>query len=96
MVFEPWFQGRIPTTWRRAAVLHTRGAFAACDSISFFVTPSGDFAQVSRALAQFRRTLPARDSLSPDYDPSSVHCHQNTFDFGGTAKAPDPAASPKA
>ncbi len=74
MVFEPWFQGGLPRDWRRVAVLRTRGAFAACDRVTFFVTPTGNLDQVNAALLKLKPTLPARDSLDIGPDASPARC----------------------
>jgi hypothetical protein len=82
MIFEPWFDDAIPKEWRKVALLHSDGAIASCDGVSFFLTPSGDYAEVETALTRFKPTLPAGDRLDINGDFTPVTCKRNTATFG--------------
>lgn len=55
----------VPKAWRLAGVLKDTGTrvIAPHDSISFYVTPDGDFAKIQSELRQFAETLPPSTEL---------------------------------
>jgi hypothetical protein len=74
MLYEAWFHGGTPSTWRKVAVLHSvHNIVASLDSVTFFVPPSTDARDVIAALKRFNDTLPdgtqiflpAEDSITP-------------------------------
>jgi hypothetical protein len=71
MIYEPWYAGRMPRSWRKVAVLHTPQLTALMPDVSFFVTPDGDRAAVLDALKKLNAVLPPQDSLEfTDYPTS--------------------------
>ena len=63
MVYDSWFPQGLPSSWTKAAVLHTMPVAAAAGDVSFYRTTSGDADEIMRALRGFAPTLPPRTSL---------------------------------
>lgn len=65
IIYESWFFNR-PRSWRRIAVLHTLRLNPIDADVSFFVTPDADLNRVTKALAEFKASLPPRVTLELD------------------------------
>lgn len=64
MIYDRWFCGSLPGTWRRVAVLHTTQVVSASTDVSFYATDPADTAGLTRALKRFSPTLPRGSSLT--------------------------------
>jgi len=59
MIYEPWFDGIVPKSWLRVAVLESEPVSAAYGRVSFYATRPSVCAELSGALDRFAPTLPA-------------------------------------
>jgi hypothetical protein len=65
MIYDEWFPGQIPASWRKIAVLKAaRRITAAFDTVSFYATSADAAPAALAALRDFGRTLPAGTSLT--------------------------------
>lgn len=64
MIYESWFEGGLPGSWRRIAVLETQAVTASNGRVSFFATSDAAAPRLREALARFAPTLPARARLT--------------------------------
>jgi len=64
MIYDDWFKGKIPTTWRRTAVLNTSRVTAASGQVTFYVTQQVERQEIVGLLNQFAATLPPGTSLN--------------------------------
>ncbi len=69
MIYDFWFDGRIPADWRRIARLRLLGKRITPGSatVSFYLTGPGSGEQILEQLRRFRATLPAGAAL--DFEP---------------------------
>lgn len=65
LIYDSWFEGRLPTAWRRLARLHLRGKriTPASSTVSFYATRPEAVGEILEALRRFRDTLPADAEL---------------------------------
>ncbi len=70
MIYDSWFAGRVPATWRRLARLQLRGKRITPSSatVSFYLTRHGSAGDVLDRLRRFRATLPADTALEIDVE----------------------------
>ena len=61
MIYEDWFEGRIPAAWRKLATLRLAGPriSAARDAVAFFATREDAVAPLTACLDRFKDTLPS-------------------------------------
>jgi hypothetical protein len=64
IVYESWFQGLLPSSWTKVAVLETKAVTAESGQVSFFATDPRYVSQIRLALLKLKDTLPARSSLT--------------------------------
>ncbi len=65
MIFDSWFAGRIPPTWRLVArlQLHGKRITPGSSTVSFYLTRPGPAGEILEHLHRFRATLPADTAL---------------------------------
>lgn len=69
MIYDNWYIGIVPPTWKKVAVLRTTrtnassGDGAFFKTVAFYMTPSADAEEVWKALDAFKSALPSRDGL---------------------------------
>ncbi|WP_420024613.1 hypothetical protein ACN9JG_21425 (plasmid) [Cereibacter azotoformans] len=63
MIYDRWFEGRVPPSWCRMAVLRTSLVTAGSDEVSFYLIDPAEAPAMAGALARFAPTLPAGASL---------------------------------
>ncbi|HEX9669076.1 MAG TPA: hypothetical protein VGC93_06280, partial [Thermoanaerobaculia bacterium] len=61
MIYEDWFEGRIPAAWRKLATLRLTGPriSASRDAVAFFATREDAVAPLGACLDRFKDTLPS-------------------------------------
>jgi hypothetical protein len=61
MIYEDWFEGRIPAAWRKLATLRLAGPriSASRDAVAFFATREDAVAPLGACLDRFKGTLPS-------------------------------------
>ncbi|OOV09085.1 hypothetical protein RF819_11605 [Rhodoferax fermentans] len=64
MIYDDWFKDKIPTAWRRVAVLNTSRVTAASGQVTFYVTQALNHQEAVALLRQFSSTLPVGTSLN--------------------------------
>ncbi len=71
MIYDSWFDGRVPASWRRIARLELRGKRITPGSatVSFYLTRPGPAGEIVQHLRRFRATLPADVALEIESPP---------------------------
>jgi hypothetical protein len=58
MIYDEWFDGIIPNSWQKIAILNTSKVTAASENVSFYITPNSSRQEVIKLLQSFEKTLP--------------------------------------
>lgn len=63
MIYEEWYAGCLPSSWRKVAVLQTSKVTSASAEVSFYATESACLSELRGMLVDFSKTLPAGSIL---------------------------------
>jgi hypothetical protein len=71
MIYDEWFKSKIPTDWKKVAILNTSQVTSASDHVSFYITPKANRTKALDLLHQFGKTLPKGAVLNLVYQGKS-------------------------